>query len=122
MVEYAAGTRPCQGLFQLGVAAHFKVNLPETECDITVAWIQLARPLKIGQRGIPAVFVPADHRLDHKRFGIIRQFAMNDCQLVTCSLVIINENASLKVTASQLQVSLAQIWTQSQRGFRSFLC
>ena len=75
-------------LFQLGVAAHLKINLLETVCDLTVAWIQLARLLEIGERSVPAILAPINRRLDQKRFRIIRQLAANDRQLVTCPVEI----------------------------------
>ena len=66
---------------------HLKINLLETECDLTIAWIQLARLLEISERSVPAILAPADRRVDQKRFGIIWQHAANDRQLITCPVI-----------------------------------
>src|SRR2546422_11488361 len=75
-------------LFELGIATHLKINLPETVCDLSVAWIQLARLLEISERSVPAILVPANHRVDQKGFGIIWRHAANDRQLITCPVVV----------------------------------
>src|SRR5437763_14918373 len=104
-------------LFVLVIATHRNINLPETPCHLNVAWVEVVCLLEIGERSVPAILVPINPALDHKRFRIIRQLLASDRQLVTCTVVI----TSVEVIASQLEMSLPEVRAGPQRRVRGFL-
>src|ERR687891_2261034 len=92
------------------------------DCDPNVAGVEFARLLEVGERSVPAVLALIDSGRQRNRVRIIRQRATSNNQLITGTVEITTVKVNEVVIASQLQVSLPQIWTQPQRGLGGFLC
>src|SRR5438477_10437911 len=91
-------------------------------CDLTIARVESGRLFNIGERFIPTILALINPGRDFDRLGIVRQRAPSDNQLVTYRIEVAAVNTDIIVIASQLPMSLPQIWTRSYGGLRRFLC